>query len=146
MEIAALVALAGNTLVTAMVTDAWEDVRGKVARLFGRGQPDPGTERRLDATLGHLGTASPGELEQVRAVLASQWATRLADLIDEHPDAEAELRALVEEIRAMPAVAASGHSVSAGRDIRITADRGGFAAGVVHGNVSPPGPTLPGRA
>lgn len=146
MDIAALVALAGNTLVTAMVTDAWEDVRGKIARLFGRGQLDLGTERRLDATRGQLGAASSAELEQVRAILAAQWATRLADLLDEHPDAEADLRALVEEIRALPAVAASGHSIVAGRDIRITADRGGFAAGVVHGNVSPPGPTLPGRA
>ena len=45
MDISSLVALAGNTLVAAAVTDAWEDVRQKIARLFGRGQPDPGAER-----------------------------------------------------------------------------------------------------
>jgi hypothetical protein len=45
-----LAALAGNTLVAAAVTDAWESARHKTARLFGRGQQDPATERRFNAT------------------------------------------------------------------------------------------------
>ena len=43
-------------------------------------------------------------------------------------------------------VTASDHAVAAGRDVKITADRGGLAAGVVHGDVAPPGPTPPGPA
>ena len=50
MVVAALAAVAGNALVLAMVTDGWEGVRRKVARFFGRGQPDPKIELRLDAT------------------------------------------------------------------------------------------------
>ena len=43
-------------------------------------------------------------------------------------------------------VAASGHAVAAGRDVTIAAWGGALAAGVVHGNVTPPGPTQPGPA
>jgi hypothetical protein len=44
------------------------------------------------------------------------------------------------------AVAASGHAAAAGRDMTITSSGGGIAAGVIHGNVAPPGPTVPGPA
>ena len=149
MDVAALVTLAGNTLVAATVTDAWEDVRRRVASLFGRGNPDPATERRLDATRSQLAVASSAEQEELQASLASQWATRLADLLDDHPDAEAELRTLVERIRvSLPAglVSGSDHSLAAARDISVSADGGAIAAGVIHGNLSPPDPPMPGRA
>lgn len=149
MDIASLVTLAGNALVAVAVTDAWETARHKIARLFGRGQPDPVTERRLDATHARLATAVPADLSRVQAGLAGQWATRLADLIDDHPDAESELRILVKEIRellSVERVAAGDHSVAAGGDVSIKADRASVAAGVIHGNVAPPGPTRPGPA
>ena len=38
-------------------------------------------------------------------------------------------------------VSAADHSVAAGRDVNITAASGGVAAGVIHGNVTPPNPT-----
>ena len=41
-------------------------------------------------------------------------------------------------------VSASDHAAAAGRDMNVTAAGGGIAAGVIHGNVAPPGPTLPG--
>jgi hypothetical protein len=41
-------------------------------------------------------------------------------------------------------VSAADHAVAAGRDLSIHADGGGIAAGVIHGNVAPPGPTVPG--
>ena len=43
--VVALAAMAAAALVQAMVTDGWEGVRHKVARLFGRGQPDVAIER-----------------------------------------------------------------------------------------------------
>ena len=117
--------------------------------LFGRGQPDPATERQLDATSRLLAAAQPAALEQAQAELAARWAVRLADLLDGHPDAEAELRALVDEIRALlpaGALSATNHSVAASRDVNIRADRGSVASGVIHGNVAPPGPPVPGPA
>ena len=74
-------------------------------------------------------------------------AARFADLLDEDPGLEAQLRALVEETRAqLPAqtVAATGHSVAAGEDGTSPRSGGGTAAGVIHGNVTPGNPTGPG--
>lgn len=146
MDVVALAALAGNALVQAMVTDGWEGVRHKIARIFGRGRPDPKVEQRLDASRSRLVEALPTELEQVRSVLAEQWQTRFSDLLDDHPDAEDELRALVDEIRASLPVAAADHSVAAGRDMIVSADHGSVAAGVIQGNVTLPDPTHPGPA
>jgi hypothetical protein len=145
----ALAALAGNTVVTAATTDAWEAARRKFARLLGRGDPDKtkAAERRLEDTHDQLTNAAGADLERVQAALEGQWTTRLTDLLEDDPGVEAELRAVVEEIRAqLPAgtVAASDHGLAAGRDVNISASGGGMAAGVIHGNVAPPGPTRPG--
>jgi hypothetical protein len=149
VDIASLVALGGNTLVAAAVSDGWEAARDRIARLFGRGQPDPAIERRLDATRDQLSAASPADVEQVKAEAAAAWAVRLNDLLADRPDAAGQLRVLVEEIQAaLPAgsVSASGQGVAAGRDVNVSADRGSVAAGVIHGSVAPPGPTRPGLA
>ncbi|MBV9795123.1 MAG: hypothetical protein JO016_14440 [Actinobacteria bacterium] len=110
-----------------------------MARLFGRGQPDAAIERRLDMTRGQL-MAAPDNPGTLRAELATQWATRFADLLADRPDAEAELAALVKEIR--PAVTANDHSVAAAGDVTARAQGGSVAANVIHGDVHL-GPTRP---
>jgi hypothetical protein len=147
----ALAALAGNTVVTAAVTDAWESALKGFARLLGRG--DPGKTKlageRLAETHDQLTQGSGEDVEQARTALEALWVTRMRDLLEEDPGVEADLRALVGEIQALlPAglVSAADHAVAAGRDVNISADRGGIAAGVIHGNVAPPGPTHPGPA
>jgi hypothetical protein len=145
--IEALTATASTALVTAAVTDTFEGVRRRVAQMFGRGQPDPKIDQKLVTIRDRLAAAAPAEFEQVRAALAVQWQTRFADLLTDHPDAEAEVRGLVEELqRELPAVAPSGHSVAAARDVNVTAEGGSVAAGVIHGDVVPPGPPVPGPA
>jgi hypothetical protein len=139
--VVALAAMAATALVQAMVTDGREGVRHKVARLFGRGQPDAAIERRLDATRDQLGAATPGELEKVQAALAAQWETRFADLLADHPDVQAELAALVKDIK--PTVTAADHSVAAGENVTATAKSRGVAANVIHGEVHT-GATRPG--
>lgn len=145
MDIAALAALAGNALVTAAVTDAWEDVRHKIARIFGRGKPDPQIEKRFDATRAALEAAgSPDDVARARAAQAASWTARLTVLLEDHPDAAGDVTALVREITASAPVA-SDHSLAAGRDITLMASGGGVGAGVIHGDVST-GPTRPGQA
>lgn len=139
--VVALAATAAAALVQAMVTDGWEGVRHKIARLFGRGQPDTAIERRLDATREQLTAAAPGDLATVQAALVAQWEIRFADLLADHPGSEAELAALIKEIR--PAVTASDHAVAAGGNVTATAQGGGVAANVIHGDVHA-GPTRPG--
>jgi hypothetical protein len=145
----ALAALAGNTVVTAATTDAWEAARRKFARMLGRGdaKKEQLADKRLEETRQQLASVSGQELEKARADLAKAWQVRMADLLEEDPGVEAELRALVEEVRAqLPAgvVSAADHSVAAGRDVNISATQGGLAAGVIHGDAVPPGPTRPG--
>ena len=142
---------AGQTVAAAAVTDVWEAARHKVARLLGRGDPKKTdvAQRWLDETHQQLTAAQGADLEPVQAAAAQRWEGRFADLLDEDPNIEADLRAVVEEIAAqLPAgmVSTADHSVAAGRDVHITASGGGTAAGVIHGNVAPPGPTPPGPA
>lgn len=147
----ALAALGGQTVVAAATTDAWQACKRGFARLLGRGDPNQtqATERRLDDTRELLARAQGADLEQVRTALASTWATRLADLLEDDSGIEAGLRTLVQEIQAVlpaGAVSASGHAVAAGRDVNIGASSGGVAAGVIHGNGVAPNPTNPGSA
>ena len=143
-----LAQFAGQTVAGAAITDVWEAVRDRFARLVGRGDArrTEVAEQWLAQTHEQLSTAASGELERARESAAERWAGRFADLLDEDPGAEAELRALVEEVVAqLPAgaVSAADHSVAAGRDVSVTASGGGIAAGVIHGDVAPPNPTAP---
>ena len=64
----------------------WEAVRGRFARLLGRGN-DRSTqvaEQWLAQTHQQLTTVTPGSgLEQAKQVQAERWADRFADLLDE---------------------------------------------------------------
>ena len=144
-----LATLAGNTVVTAAVTDVWESARKGFARLLGRRDPARTklAEQRLAETHNQLTQATGADLEQTRVALAAQWATRMADLLEEDPGAEADLRTLVQQIQAqLPAgtVSAADHAVAAGRDVNISASGSGVAAGVIHGDVSAGNPPVPG--
>ena len=99
-------------------------------------------ERWLDETHQQLTAAQSADLEPDRAARRSGEG-RFADLLDEDPGVEADLPTVVEEIAAelpVGVVSAADHSVAAGRDVSITAIGGRTAAGVIHGNVAPPGP------
>jgi hypothetical protein len=99
MDVTELAALAANTVVAAAVTDAFESVRDRVARLFGRGKPDQATERRLETTRAELSTAPGAEAASVEAAQEVQWRVRFADLCEVHPEAAEELAQLVAELR-----------------------------------------------
>ena len=147
----ALAQWAGQTVAAAAVTDVWESARGEFARLLGRGdaRKTEVAERWLAETRDQLAAVEAEDLDRALAAQAQRWESRFADLLDEDPGAEADLRALVEEVAAaLPAgvVSATGNGVAAGRDVNISADRGGVAAGVIHGNVAPPGPPGSGPA
>lgn len=147
----ALAQWAGQTVAAAAVTDVWEAVRGRFAQLLGRGDARKtlAAEQWLAQTQQELTALAGSGLGQVRGAAAQRWAGRFADLLDEDPDVEAELRALVEEVAArlpVGAVSVVDHSVAAGQDVTITSSGGGIAAGVIHGNVTSPYPTWPGSA
>jgi hypothetical protein len=142
MDIDALAVLAGNTVVTAAVTDAFEGVRRRVARIFGRDKADPGTERRFDATRLRLTAATQGDADDARTAQASQWATRFADLLAEHPEAVAEVRALIADLQA--ALPGAGETIN--NTVSGTVNHGPVLMGRDFGDVtigSPPYPEPP---
>jgi hypothetical protein len=100
MDVADLASLAANTVVAATVTDVYDGIRDRVARLFGRGNPDPVTARRLDKTRAELSDATSTSAEQLRAAHAAQWQVRFGDLVDAYPDIADELARLAAEIQA----------------------------------------------
>lgn len=95
-----------------------------------------------DSALGQLdreacaGQEEPGERTRQRVVLA------LEDAAEGDPAFALALEEAVTAVRdAAPpasAVVATGGAVAAGGDVRIHADNGSFAAGVVHGGVALP--------
>ena len=100
--VAVLAAAGGTALVNAMVTDGWEGVRKKFARLLGRGDAKE-TEAaavRLEKSQEILSGLSGADLEKAQAEQAIAWRTRLSDLLESHPDAEDELQRLVAEVQA----------------------------------------------
>lgn len=121
MDVDALAMLAANTVVVTAATDAFEELRARVARLFGRDKQGAAAERRLDATRQQLATAVPGDLEAMRAAQARQWETRFADLLADYPEAAGELQALLAELEAV--IPESGGNVT------------NTISGTIHGSV-----------
>ena len=83
----ALAQFAGQTVAAAAVTDVWEEVRGRFARLLGRGDArrTEVAEGWLEQTRQQLATAAGAGLEQAREAQSQRWADRFADLLDEDP-------------------------------------------------------------
>ena len=110
--LSALASLAGSALVTAMVTDGWEGVRARFARLLGRGAAG-GAEAvagRLEESRTVLAGLSGAELDRARGEQEAAWRVRLGDLLEADPAIEGELRALVAEVQAL--VIGSGGAVA----------------------------------
>jgi len=100
---AALMALAstgGNALVTAMATDGWESAKARIAKIFGRGKKTAtqAAAARLEKSRTALRSApDPGQAQAEQQLI---WRTRLADLLEQHPGTESDLRAAITEIQA----------------------------------------------
>ncbi|WP_424891498.1 hypothetical protein [Streptomyces sp. XH2] len=103
--LAAVAAAGGTAVVRSAGTDAWSELRRRVARWFGRG--DEARERveleRLDRTAVALeAAAASGEVIRIRDRQEAVWQDRIETLLeglppDQRAGAAEELRALVAE-------------------------------------------------
>lgn len=99
--VAALASAGGAALIGAAATDAWSAARDGALALFLRA----GDRRRelaaarLDADASTIEAAPEEQRDAVRARLLPGWQTRLADLLEEHPEARKELMAWVARVR-----------------------------------------------
>ena len=127
----ALAALGGQMVVDAAATDGWKTAECGYAKLLGRGDAKQTklVKQWLEETREQLADGAGADMELIRAALAGRWAGRLADLLEENPSAEAELRVVVEEIQAtLPAerLSVSNHTAAANGDMST------YAAGPEH--------------
>jgi hypothetical protein len=146
----ALAALAGRAVVAAAATDAWPIAERGFARLLGRRDEYQTqlTEQRLEETRARLTGAAGMDSAQTRAGLAERWAGRVADLLEEKPDAEADLRALIQRIQAaLPAgvVSSPGRAAAADGEVSVSA-ADALATVMMPDRMEPPNPTLEGSA
>ncbi|MEH1168878.1 hypothetical protein V6V47_26175 [Micromonospora sp. CPCC 205539] len=95
------VAAGGSALAGAAATDAWQSARAGIARLFGRaGQRRADlAEVWADETAAEIAAAPVRQQVEVRQRLALVWQQRLADLVQEYPDLDDELRGWAGELR-----------------------------------------------
>ncbi|WAZ25779.1 hypothetical protein STRCI_007297 [Streptomyces cinnabarinus] len=100
----ALAAAGGAAVVQAAGTDAWEGLRSRLARWFGRGNAESESREleRLDRSADDLATLDDGEATQVRVRQEAAWQARIEALLESLGDGEREraaqeLRALLEE-------------------------------------------------
>lgn len=94
-------AMSGATaLITAMATDGWVSVRARTARLLGRDRAEAEViEEELEESRTELTRArATGDPQPVSAMLEEEWRTRMRHTLRTHPEAAAQLRALLAEL------------------------------------------------
>jgi hypothetical protein len=134
-EVLELTSAAARQVVTLLVTDAWEQVRGAVARLWQRVHPDRAetVEAELAQARDELLTARDAGDEQVAQALRAEWQGRLWRLLAADPDLTEAVRRLAAGDLGPPGEAATygpvtmrarvsdgGSVYQAGRDQSIT--------------------------
>jgi len=97
-ELMALAGTAAATLVAAMTTDAWQNVRSRFVSLFSRASADrqAATEFQLDSNAKLLARAP--DSSRARQGLAGIWQLELESLLDQYPEAAGDLRALLAQL------------------------------------------------
>jgi hypothetical protein len=114
----ALAAAGGAAVVQAAGSDAWEGLRDRLARWFGRGEAEleRGELERLEHSAADLAAAEAGNAERVRTRQEAVWQTRIEALLEglgddeQRAQAAAELQQLLKQ--AAPSAADGGGLVS----------------------------------
>jgi hypothetical protein len=134
-EIAALAGTAGTTVVTLMVTNAWESTRDGVVALWRRFQPARAESIRAELEAGRedlLLAREAGDADS-EAELTAEWQARLSRFLRAQPEAADALRHVLDELDPSPSqepgvpqirlqaeASGSARVYQAGRDQHIT--------------------------
>jgi hypothetical protein len=132
-----------SAIVAAMATSAWQAARDGVVRLFrGRGDDLPAIEARLDSDAAVVERVEDNV--GAREDLAGAWKRQLAKMLNEHPEAAGDLRALVEQVGKLLPQERPGSvqtNIARGGGTVIAAQYGNvFAHRVSPAAAQPPGP------
>ncbi|MEU6046902.1 hypothetical protein ACFYUM_13625 [Streptomyces fimicarius] len=117
-ELTALAASGATTFVGLMATEAWTQVRGRVARFLGRGEDDETIDAELEESREELIAARRNGDEDGAADVAAEWRIRIRRALRDNPEAEQELRAILEDLApqhdAGPTVAINHNTIHGG--------------------------------
>ncbi|MET9578931.1 hypothetical protein ABZY30_25790 [Streptomyces massasporeus] len=97
--LAGLAAAGGAALVGAMATDTWQTARTCFLRLLGRDGRRDAIEGQLETQADVVERATEGRREEARTAFLPGWRLQLADFLQHYPEAEEELRQVIEQVR-----------------------------------------------
>jgi hypothetical protein len=97
--LAGLAAAGGAALVAAMATDAWQTARTRFLQLLGREGRREAVEGQMETQAELMERTADSRREDARAALMPGWQLQLADFLEQHPEAEQELRQAIEMVR-----------------------------------------------
>ncbi len=100
-ELTALAASA-TAFVGLMVTEAWTQARGRVARFLARGEDVDVIDAELEESREELIAARRNGDEDGAADVAAEWRIRLRRALRDNPEAAEELRELLDELAPRP--------------------------------------------
>lgn len=111
----ALAAAGGAAVVQAAGSDAWEGLRGRLARWLGRGDTtrERGELERLDRSAAELDAADTDTADRVRARQEAVWQTRIETMLEDLDDGEQRVQAAA-QLRQLLAAAAPAPAGEAG--------------------------------
>ncbi|MGW8777067.1 hypothetical protein ACWGNM_03225 [Streptomyces sp. NPDC055796] len=116
-----LAAAGGTAVVQAAMSDAWSEVRCRVAGFFGRGDStrEQAELERLDQTADVLAGANQHAVEQVRMRQGISWQTRFEMFLESLPEdqretAEVQLRELIQAVPASSGQTTIHNEISGG--------------------------------
>ncbi|MFH8884669.1 hypothetical protein [Streptomyces californicus] len=117
-ELTALAASGATTFVGLMATEAWSQVRGRLAGFLGRGEDDEVIDAELEESRAELTAARAEDDEEAAADIEAEWRNRLRRTLRADPEAAGELRAILAELAPRqpsgPAVAINHNTISGG--------------------------------
>ncbi|MFI2314919.1 hypothetical protein AMK17_26935 [Streptomyces sp. CB00072] len=97
-ELTALAASGATAFVGLMVTEAWTQARGRVARFLARGEDVDVIDGELEESREELAAARAAADDEAVADVEEEWRIRLRRALRANPEAADELRALIEEL------------------------------------------------
>jgi hypothetical protein len=123
-----LAATGATTLIAAMASDLWEQVRNRVARLFGRGDPrqEAAVSERLDLAQRDL-TAGPQPAPDLLREHEIEWRGALRLLLAQHPETQHELQRILAEYGQQ--VGGSSQLTEVHQDVRVEGHATAYTAG-----------------
>ncbi|MGW2510267.1 NB-ARC domain-containing protein [Streptomyces scopuliridis] len=97
-ELAALAGSGATALVGLMVSDAWGQAKGRLARFFARGGDEDSADEELQTSREELTAARQADDGDAEAGVATDLLIRLLRILQEDPSAAQELRLLLREL------------------------------------------------